>query len=111
MKKIFFLFLFLIFSVPFLKAQQINPCNVFGKVYVTKDRHKANFLVYKAEEGEEDIQIFLENNRLFADKSGRWFEVKKRDFADFVICYVDNKHVAHFSVFFTDIPDFAGCDD
>ena len=53
--------------------------------------------------------VFEEENELMADRPGLWYYTKNREFAIFIIYFVDRKSDADFTVYYTDIPDYAGC--
>lgn len=85
-------------------------CEVFGTVYVEKDRSRADYLVYQDKnEAFADLLVFKETSRLYADREGIWYFTSNRGMADFTVYYVKEKGQANFSIFFTDTESFAGC--
>jgi len=89
---------------------QIDPCKVFGAIYIEEFPENAQFLVYEEEsEAFARIQVFEESNALMVDKSGKWFFTDKKAFARYSVYFVDRKNVADFSVYFTNFESFAGC--
>ncbi|MDX5443845.1 MAG: hypothetical protein LPJ89_08705 [Hymenobacteraceae bacterium] len=90
-----------------------DPCQIYGSVYLERDpRYKsyATHLVYiEPEEAFADMLVFEEDNKLFADKPGLWYKAKGRAFADYVFFVTDNRALADFSIHYTDVRSFAGC--
>jgi len=85
-------------------------CEIKGSVFVTDNPRLANWMVFQEEEDSfAQMMVFKEINRLFADKGGRWHFVNNPGLADHIIYYVTNRSMADFSVYFTDVPTFAGC--
>lgn len=92
------------------KTAQIDPCQVFGAIYIEEYPENAQFLVYEEEsEAFARIQIFEEDNRLMANETGKWYFTDTRDFARYSVYFVEKKINADFSVYFTDFESFAGC--
>jgi len=93
-----------------IPEKQIDPCRVFGAVYIEEYPENAQFLVYEEEsEAFATLQVFEEENRLYADQSGKWYFTDNRDFARFSVYFVERKNNADFSVYFTRFESFAGC--
>ncbi|MEO9805320.1 MAG: DUF6150 family protein [Reichenbachiella sp.] len=89
---------------------QIDPCEIYGKVYIEPNPRYAHFKVYEDEsEAFADIIIFEEENSLYADQVGHWSFVDDRDFADVYIYFEKDRSLADFSVYYTDYESFAGC--
>ncbi len=87
-----------------------NPCEVFGVVYVQTIPSRADFLVYvEQDEYLANLRVFKEINKLLADRAGLWHFVEKEGFADFSVCFVEDRAKADFIIFFTDKEFFAGC--
>lgn len=105
-----FLFLFC-FSSTDAWSQTFNPCELYGSVYIEKQYPQdADFIVYMEDsEAFADLLIYKEENSLFADREGMWFFTENKDFSDFTILITKDKGLADFSIFYTDIPSFAGC--
>jgi len=88
----------------------VDPCRVYGVIYIDPQPDRVEFLVY--EESSEvfaDLLVYDEENRLFADRSGMWHITDNRALADHTIHLVDNSSSAHFSIYFTNIISIAGC--
>lgn len=92
-------------------SQKKDPCNLFGSVHITKKRQLADYFVYIEEESQysADLVVFLETNALYADRTGIWYSVDNRAFANFTIFLVDKPGRADFSVFYTDEQSYADC--
>jgi hypothetical protein len=107
------LFLFLLIYVlpPKLHQQPINPCDIYGQIYVEKDRKRANFLVYIEPENDyrANLVVFKEVNALMADDKGLWYFVEQRGFADYTVHFVEDKSIADFIIYYTNKPHYAGC--
>lgn len=89
---------------------QVDPCQVYGAIYIEEFPDNAQFLVFEEEsEAFARIQIFEEDNRLMANESGKWYFVDERAFARYSVYFVEKKVNADFSVYFTDFESFAGC--
>ncbi|WP_422361107.1 DUF6150 family protein [Reichenbachiella sp.] len=96
-------------DIPITTAQ-IDPCEIYGKVYIETNPRFAHFRVYEDEsEAFADIIVFEEENSLFADEVGHWSFVEDRDFADVYIYFEKDRNMADFSVYYTEYASFAGC--
>lgn len=96
------------------QAQRVNtavePCKIFGSVFVEKNRPLADYRVYiEPTEGMADLTVFKAVNKLFADKTGLWHITDTKAQADFVIFIESNRGSADFSVYYTETESFAGC--
>lgn len=92
------------------RAQGTPYCELHGAVYVTEDRSQADYIVYQ--EGSEafaDFQVYLEENKLYADEPGLWFMVDNRGISDFTVFFSKEKGNADFIIFIADTPTFVGC--
>ena len=108
----FLVLLFLYVAMGNSYAQSSRGCGIYGKIYVEKQEGFAQFLVYKEDsEAFADLIVYEEDSRLFADEEGKWFFVKNRNFADYRIAFTDNKNKAHFSIFISDEPSDAACNN
>ena len=112
---IFFLFfpLFLSF-LPESEKKQINDqitfCDVYGTSFEVKNVFEATYRVYLEEdEYSADLIVFKETNELMADKTGLWFFTKNKAFAEFTICYVEDRNMADFTIYYTDVDVEARC--
>jgi len=98
-----------IFS-PEVEVHAVDPCLIFGSVYVTDEPHQADIWVYEeSTEAFADLMVYVEENNLMADREGTWFFEENKGFARFRIYFVDDRNKSHFSVYFTDVASFAGC--
>ncbi|UXP33465.1 DUF6150 family protein [Reichenbachiella agarivorans] len=103
--------LILCFSV-FNSVDQPNndPCEIYGKVFYEKDPQRAHFRVYVEDsESFADVIVFKEVNALYADRPGHWATVSNHGLADVYIYIEKNRSLADFSIYYTDIESFAGC--
>ncbi|MCG8474670.1 MAG: DUF6150 family protein [Cytophagales bacterium] len=108
----FFLICLGMMQISSAQAQPVSPCQVFGKIFYTKTKQEAQVWVYVEDsEGLADLIVYKEENELFADKAGLWCKTAKKKFADYRVYITDNPEEAHFCIFYTDEPDFAGCQD
>ena len=88
----------------------VDPCRVYGVIFVSPEPDRVDFFVYEeSTEAFADILIFEEENQLFADRPGIWFFTENRGLSDFAIYFVSERRESHFSVYFTDSESFAGC--
>lgn len=93
-----------------IKAQTGQACDLYGSVFIEADPKNAFYNVFVEDsESAANLLVFQEENRLFADKKGIWFFTKSRGTANFTIYFVDDRRDADFSIFYTDIASFAGC--
>lgn len=88
-------------------------CRMFGSVYLTtdpKEKSLARYIIYlEPDAAYADIQVFKENNKLFADGPGLWYITSGRNFADHILFVTTNRAFADFSVHYTKARTFAGC--
>lgn len=107
----FVISLFSLFLLPDSKSlPQIDPCDIYGKIYIEPNPRYAHFKVYEDDsEAFADMIIFEEENSLYADEVGHWSFVDDRDFADVYIYFEKDRNLADFSVYYTDYESFAGC--
>jgi hypothetical protein len=101
----------------FLPAKPIvsapDFCRIYGSVYLERDPKRqagTQFTIYEeAEEAFANLVVYKEDNKLFADAPGLWYEAPNRDFADYVVFVSTNRNLADFGVYFTKTRSFAGC--
>lgn len=87
-----------------------QACAIHGRIFVEEKPQMANFRVYiEEDEYMADLIVFIENNELMTDQAGKWFYTPVRAFADFSIIFVENKTLADFSIYLTEIDVLAGC--
>jgi hypothetical protein len=91
--------------------QTINPCDIYGQIYIEKDRRRANYLVYVEPNNDyrANLLVYKESSPLNADKEGLWYFVEQRGFADYTICFVEDRSIADFIIYYTDKFHQAGC--
>ena len=90
----------------------IEPCRVYGTVYYTKTNANADFVVFvESEETFADLIVFKESNLSYADNPGKWFEVGSPALADYIICVSKNMSESDFTIAYTDVEAFAGCNN
>lgn len=91
----------------------IDFCRIYGSVYFERDPRRqssAHFTIFEeTEEAFANLVVYKEDNKLFADQPGLWYETKSRDFADYIIFISPNRNMADFGVHFTTVRSFAGC--
>jgi len=91
-------------------APVIDYCRVYGVIYIEKERAFADAHVYVEEnEGLARMQVFREDNALYADRPGVWYITDDRNAADYRVYIEKNRSFAQFSIFYIDNPSFAGC--
>ncbi|TGE14862.1 hypothetical protein E5J99_14560 [Hymenobacter elongatus] len=104
--------------VPFVAATvapvgSIDPCRIYGSIYLETDPVRRSYCfatVYlEPEEAFADLLVYKEDNKLFADKAGFWYQTPTRDFADYMLYVTDNRALADFYIHYTDSRSFAGC--
>lgn len=114
MQGFFILLITLFFNSPqdVPPPQPRNVCDIFGTTFVEKTTNvfAATYRVYLEEdEYAADLVVFKETNELMADKTGLWFFTKNKAFSEFTICFVEDRNMADFTVYFTDIDVEARC--
>ena len=94
-------------------AASLEPCRIYGAVYLERDPSRRGFcfgtVFEEPEDAFADVLVFSENNKLFADKPGLWYLTETRDFADYVLFVSSNRALADFSISYTKVRSFAGC--
>jgi hypothetical protein len=91
-------------------VEQTPYCAVFGSIYEVEEAYLADYIVYEElSEASAEVVVFEQSNRLYADRSGMWYFVAEKDFAQHKVFFTDKKNQAHFSVYFTKFESFAGC--
>lgn len=91
--------------------QTINPCDIYGQIYIEKDRRRATYLVYVEPENDyrAKLIVYKESSPLNADKEGLWYFVEQRAFADYTVCFVEDRSIADFIIYYTEKFHQAGC--
>ena len=103
------IWLLVIFSNAFTLVET-DPCQIYGTVYIEKNKSYANYLVFEDDSGAfADVLVFKQENKLFADDSGLWHFTDDKSLADFTIYLTPKKNQADFSIFYIDKESFAGC--
>lgn len=94
-------------------AGPLDPCRVYGSVYLETDPGRQAYCfgtVYvEPEEAFANVLVYKEDNKLFADKAGLWYDAPARDFADYVLFVTPDRNRADFSIHYTKVRLFAGC--
>lgn len=90
--------------------KQLDPCEIYGKVYIISDPNRADYRVY-VEDSESfcDVIVFKEQSALYADNPGHWTFVENSGLANVWVYIEKNKDMADFSIYYTDYESFAGC--
>lgn len=108
---------YLVFLSAFLPAQEeklqpipVNPCDLYGAVYVEETPGFARYKVFVEDvEAFSNLLVFEESSFAFASKPGHWYFTKNRTEANFTIGFTDTKAFADFSIFYTSFQSLAGC--
>ncbi|UOQ73846.1 DUF6150 family protein [Hymenobacter cellulosilyticus] len=91
----------------------IDPCRIYGSIYLETDPNRRSYCfatVYlEPDEAFADLLVYQEDNKLFADKAGFWYQTPTRDFADYVLFVTDKRALADFYIYYTKSRSFAGC--
>ncbi|MGD1839469.1 MAG: hypothetical protein ACFB0B_01010 [Thermonemataceae bacterium] len=97
-------------STSYTTKTPVDPCEVYGNIYIDETDAFAHCRVALVEdEVSAQLPVFIENNSLFANESGKWHLVSSRGLADYIV-YVEKSSVqADFTIFFTETASFAGC--
>ena len=71
-------------------AAKPDVCRIYGQVYFERGQPRdlgiPYFVVYpEANDAFADLVVFKEDNKLFADGPGLWYETKDRGLADFIV--------------------------
>jgi hypothetical protein len=94
-------------------AGSVEPCKIFGSIYLENDPRRANqcfAVVYvEPEQAFADVLVFNETNKLFADKAGLWCPAENREFADYTLYVTTDRSRADFAIHYTKVRSFAGC--
>lgn len=89
---------------------RIDPCRVYGRIFITNDRNLADFRVFEEEtEAFAHLSVYKHNNKFFADKEGQWYITGIKTEANFWIFIEKEKGKSDFSFFYTNTESFAGC--
>lgn len=112
MKHLFLIFILFIGYKTFAQVApgRVDPCKVFGKLYIVTDKRQADYKIYEEEtEAFAQLVVYKQDNRFYADKQGQWFFTKDRTEADFWVYFVDSKGLSDFTIAYTQTESFAGC--
>jgi hypothetical protein len=92
------------------KNHLIDYCQVYGNIFLTKKVSEADFVVFVEDsESAANLVIFEETNSAFANKIGKWNKVQDQAFADHYIYITKNSSEADFTIAYTDVESFSGC--
>lgn len=90
-------------------------CHVYGAVYLERDpryKNTASAIVFlNEEEAFANMVVYRENNKLFADGPGIWYITPHKAFANHILYVTDQRNLADFTVFYTDVRSSATCRD
>lgn len=90
----------------------IEPCQVYGAIYFSDKAAVADFVVFEeSQETFADLVIFKESNFGYADEIGKWYEVGDPILADYIIYVSKNISESDFTIAYTDIESFSGCNE
>lgn len=88
----------------------IDPCEVYGRIYSIGNSREADFSVYvENTEAFADIVVYKQKNALYADRPGQWSFVNNKKMARVYIYFEKRRNMADFTIAYTDIESFAGC--
>ncbi|MCJ8164811.1 hypothetical protein MKJ04_08140 [Pontibacter sp. E15-1] len=112
---------------PFLKAPAPMPaaatelslgksyCHIYGAVYLERNqmyKNRTSATVFLNEdEAFANLVVFRESNKLFADGPAIWYLTPNKAFANHILYVTDQRHLADFTVHFTDVRSAAVCRD
>ncbi len=92
------------------EAPALDACEVYGKIYLEANPGRADYRVFVEDsEAFADVLVFVQESELYADRPGQWTFVENRGFADVYIYLEKNKNLADFTIAYTDVESFAGC--
>lgn len=99
--------------LPLLRPAAVEFCQIYGAVYLERDPAKRAFCPFIAyeepNEGFADLNVFREENKLFADQQGLWYLTPNRAFADYVVFLTPERGFADFRIHYVTSRAFAGC--
>ena len=91
-------------------ARGVDPCTLFGSVFVEEVENFADFRVFRDDvEGTSDLTVFREQARSFADRPGLWHFTNRKGLADFTIAFTEVRGFADFSIHISEFKSLAGC--
>ena len=100
-------------AAPLARAANVEFCQIYGAVYLERDPAKralCPFIAYEEpNEGFADLNVFAEENKLFADQQGLWYFTPTRAFADYVVFVTPERGFADFRIHYVTARAFAGC--
>lgn len=100
----------LLFAGFTLPKRRVDPCKLYGRIYVEKNRAYADVRIFVDEtEGLADLVVYRHENMLYADKNGQWYFTQNRMDADYWIYLEENRGMADLIVAYTETESFAGC--
>jgi hypothetical protein len=110
MKKVALFVFFSALSFAGFSQGRLDPCKIFGRIYIEKDRNYADFKVYVEEtEAFAHLVVCKQANKFFADRQGQWYFTNDKREADFWIYIETEKGRSDFSIAYTNTESFAGC--
>lgn len=98
---------------PAVRPAEVEFCQLYGAVYLEREPSQRAFCAFIAyEEPDEaftDLNVYKEDNKLFADQPGLWYLTPNRAFADYVVFVTPTRAFADFSIHYVTSRTFAGC--
>ena len=93
-----------------LRQKDIDPCKLYGAVYVEQTAAFADYRVFVQDiEAFADLVVYKESGDLYADQTGLWYLTDTKSFADFSIYIEDVEAFAQFTIAYTPFRSAAGC--
>lgn len=111
MKKLVFILFFIALGYS-ASAQfgRIDPCKIYGKIYIHNDRNYVDYRVFVEEtEAFAQLLVYKHTNKFFADRQGQWYFTTDKREADFWIYIEEEKGKSDFTIAYTGTESFAGC--
>lgn len=103
----------LMLLAPAHPAGPVEPCKIYGSVYLETEpswRNRCYAVVYiEPEPAFADVLVYHETSKLFADRAGLWFPAEQREFADYLLFVTTDRSRADFVISYTQVRSFAGC--
>lgn len=97
---------------PTPQIRLLDKCQIFGSIYLTSKAAEADFVVFEeSEETFANLVVYKETILSYANEPGKWYFVDDPRLADYYIFIAPNIAQADFTVAFTDVESFAGCND
>jgi len=89
-----------------------NFCEIYGIIYFAENKTNADYIVFvEDQETFANVVVYMESSLSYADAPGHWVEGSQKHLSDAIIYVTDNISEADFTIAYTDIESFAGCND